>query len=81
MSEVAQQENLTITVKVVGVGVNETVTVESGSPLADALAAAKQDAAGELRVAVNGEKVEDPANFTPKNGDTIIVTPPDVKLG
>lgn len=70
-----------VSVRIVGVGVNKTVTIEDNSPIATALAEARLDAAnGNLQVKVNGESV-DPAEFVPQDGDTVVVVPPQVKLG
>lgn len=70
----------TVTVHIVGVGIDKTVEVSDGSPLGDALSAADQStAASGLQVRVNGELVND--DYTPRDGDTVVVVPPAVKLG
>lgn len=70
-----------VSVRIVGVGVNKTVTIEDNSPVAAAIQEARLDAAnGNLQVKVNGESV-DPTSFVPSDGDTVVVVPPQVKLG
>lgn len=70
----------TITVSIVGVGINKTVTVQDGSSLADTLSEARVAAeSGGMQVRRNGEAVS--ADYTPQNGDTLVVVPPAVKLG
>lgn len=70
-----------VSIRVVGVGVNKTITIEDGSPLQASLDEARIAAADSgLQVRVNGEAV-DPSEFVPANGDTVVVVPPQVKLG
>lgn len=70
-----------VSVRVVGVGVNKTITIEDNSPIQAALDEARVAAADSgLQVRVNGEAV-DPTSFVPQNGDTVVVVPPQVKLG
>lgn len=76
-------EHSLVQVRIVGVGVNKTVTIEDGTDLATTIDEAQLAAAdsGKLQLRVNGEAVEDPATFTPSDGDTIVIVPPQVKLG
>lgn len=70
----------TITVSIVGVGINKTVTVADGTPLADTLSEARVAAeSGGMQVRLNGEAVD--PSYTPQDGDTLVVVPPAVKLG
>jgi hypothetical protein len=69
-----------ITVSIVGVGINKTVTVEDGTPLAGTLDEARVAAIeGGMQVRKNGEPVG--ADYLPQDGDTLVVVPPQVKLG
>lgn len=70
----------TVTVSIVGVGINKTITVEDGSDLAHTLAEARVAAEdGGLQTRVNGVEVS--SDYTPHDGDTVVVVPPAVKLG
>lgn len=69
-----------VSIRVVGVGVNKTITIEDGSPAAAAIQEARLASSDGLQVRVNGETV-DPDSFVPQNGDTVVVVPPQVKLG
>lgn len=68
-----------VKVHIAGVGVNTTVTVESGGTVADALAAASLAESG-LSVRRNGETLAD-TSVPAQQGDQLVVTPPAVKLG
>lgn len=69
-------------VTIAGLDGRNVVTIEAGSPLADVIDDAKAEAleSGTLQARVNGETV-DAATFTPGAGDTVVLVPPDVKLG
>lgn len=70
-----------VSVRISGVGHSTEVTVKEGSTLEDALAEAGVDlnAAG-LQAKVNGE-VANPADTTVNDGDQVITTPRNTKLG
>lgn len=68
------------TVTIAGLSGSVTVDVEDGATLAEALEEAGQSVSGGLSAAVNGSPVES-ADVTLSNGDTVTLTPPNVKLG
>lgn len=65
-------------VRVVGMGSNQLVTLEDGTPVGVILEEAGLGDSG-LEVKVNGEVVE--PDFVPEDGTTVIVVPRNVKLG
>lgn len=69
-----------VKVHIAGVGVNTTVTVEPNGTVADALAAADLAGSG-LSVRRNGEAIADPSSVAVEQNDSLVVTPPSVKLG
>lgn len=67
-----------ITVKVVGVGLNAEVTVESGTPVSEILSQAGADSDA-LQARVGGEAVSGDAPV--EENATLQATPSNVKLG
>lgn len=71
-----------VTIRVTGVGQSQEITIEPGSSLEDALAAANIDAeAAGLDVEVNGSAADSPSETTVQDGDQVVTTPKNVKLG
>lgn len=64
-------------IKFSGIGVNHTVELETDESVAQAAAAVGLDP--QLGFRVNG--VDVPGDYIPNDGETIIATPPNVKLG
>lgn len=71
-----------VQVRIVGVGIEQTLTVPAGSTLEATIGEAQDlaDSTRELQARVNGEAVN-AAEYVPNDGDTVVLVPPSVKLG
>ena len=66
-------------VRIVGVGFSHELDLPDDASLAVAIGEANIDA-GNLTARVNGETVQ-PQDYELSEGDTVVLSPPDVKLG
>lgn len=75
-------ENGTIKVKITSPGNQADVEITTGGTLEDALKLAGINAEEQgLNVRANGSTVADPASVVPQDGDQVIATPRQPKLG